>query len=521
LKPVTEYSLLVAMLIALGAALVHQAEALGITVDEPSHLLSAHLYWQGADRLAPRDMPPLIKIVGGWIPGLFGLPDMTTDPSWAQQHEWPISSAMLLRMRPAEIQPLIRAARLPFILFPLLTTALLWWWARQLFSPSTALTLAAIFACEPTSLGHGAFFKNDHAATFGYLLFWVLAWRYWLLPSTGRAAALGAAACVAILAKLSMLILPPIGLLILALRRASVKQFGAFAGTVYLGAAVACQFDPTLQLLRDGVRSIVDSSATANPVWLDGRVIEGGDRGYFPRALVYKLPLTLLFFSVCSLGYVLYRIAVKRLGFFAGRPAIVMALLAGAVYLTAASFNSIQFGVRLILPIWPYLLILGGLLLTALPPVFRPAFQIMLVGGVLFASVSTYPRGAAYFNGFSRTTRQAADKLADSNLDWGQDLPSLARYMEQEHVGYVKLAYFGNDLPSRWLPGARHELLALPWQPGFVKDATFKPSPGLYAISPNCLTGHFFPKGYRDYFARFRSKRPYGYAGSFLIYLIE
>ena len=517
----TEYSLLVALLIALAAALVHQAGALGITVDEPSHLLSAHLFWQGADHLQPRDMPPLIKIVGGWVPGLLRVPDMRNDPAWSQQHEWTISAAMLRRLKGPEIQSLISTSRLPFIVFPLLTTALLWWWARQLFSPSTALTLATIFAFEPTSLGHGVFFKNDHAATFGYLLFWVLAWRYWLIPTTGRTMALGAGACVAVLAKLSMMMVPPLGVAIIILRRAPLKHAVLFLGVLYGGALAACQFDPRLQLIWDGTMAILRSSNSPNPVWLNGRIIEGGDRTYFLRALGDKLPLSLLFFSICSLGYVVYRIAVRRRQFFVGRPAIAMALLAGLIYLTAASFNSIQFGIRLILPIWPYLLILCGLLLTAIPAVIRPAFQAIVLAGVLLASYAIYPRGIAYFNGFTKTEREALGKLADSNMDWGQDLPSLARYMQNEQVGFVKLAYFGNDIPSRWLDPAKHEFIAMPWQPDFVKGPVLKPEPGLYAISANCLTGQFFPREYRNYFSRFRRMKPYANAGSFFIYLID
>jgi len=523
LKPATEYTLLVAILAALATALFHQAGALGITVDEPSHLLSAHLYWQGQDTLQPRDMPPLIKIVGGWVPGRFALPDFRDDPTWKQQHEWPISVAMLRQMKGPDIQALIQASRWPFLLFPLLSTALLWWWGRQLFSPSTALTLAAIFAFEPTSLGHGAFFKNDHAATFGYLLFWVLAWRYWLAPTAGRAAAMGAGACVAALAKLSMMIAPPLGLLVLLLRRPPgwLRQVGIFLGVIYLGALVACQFDPRLKLLTEGVAAIARSTAAPNSVWFNGHVHPGGDRTYFLRALSLKLPLTLLFFTMCAAGFVLYRIAIKRERYFQGRPAIAMALAAGVIYLTAASLSSLQLGIRLILPVWPYLLVLCGLLLTAIPAVLRPAFQIVVLVGVLLSTYSIYPRGISYFNGFTRNERNFVDKLSDSNFDWGQDLPSLARYMEKEQVGFIKLAYFGNDFPSRWLPLSKFELMAIPWQANFVRDPVLKPEPGLYAVSANCLTGQFFPVPYRDYFSRFRRKKPYAVAGSFFIYLVE
>lgn len=511
------------ILAVLAAALAQQAGALGISVDEPSHLLSAHLYWQGADRLQPRDMPPLIKIVGGWVPGRFALPDPRQDASWQQQHEWPISTNWMRRMRGPDLQALMRASRLPLIVFPMLTTTLLWWWARQLFSPSTALTLAAIFAFEPTSLGHGAFFKNDHAATFGYLLFWVLAWRYWLSPSPPRAAALGAGAAVALLAKLSLLIALPLGLLVILWRRPAelLRHLGLFAVVTYLSAFVACQFDPRLQLLTDGVAAILRSGGAKNGVWLNGHIHPGGDPTYFLQALSLKLPVTLLFFTLCATGFVAYRIGRRRWAYFEGRPAIAMALTAGCLYLGAASLTSLQFGIRLVLPIWPYLLMLGGLLLTAIPAALRPAFQAVVLVGVLLASYSIYPRGASYFNAFTRNERNFVEKLADSNFDWGQDLPSLARYIQEEQVGFIHVAYFGNDFPNRWLPPGKHELMAMPWQANYVRAPVLKPEPGLYAVSANCLTGQFFPEGYREYFSRFKRRKPYAVAGSFFIYLIE
>ena len=62
------------ILVGLAAALVAQAWMTGVPIDSPSHVLSSYLYWHGADRLEPRDMPPLIKLAAGWVPALIGLP---------------------------------------------------------------------------------------------------------------------------------------------------------------------------------------------------------------------------------------------------------------------------------------------------------------------------------------------------------------------------------------------------------------------------------------------------------------
>jgi hypothetical protein len=50
----------------------------------------------------------------------------------------------------------------------------------------------------------------------------------------------------------------------------------------------------------------------------------------------------------------------------------------------------------------------------------------------------------------------------DSNLDWGQDLKSLKKYLDENGIKRISLSYFGADSPKRygieydWLPS--HEL---------------------------------------------------------------
>ncbi len=70
----------------------------GVTVDEPGHLVGGRLYWEGADTLKPGDMPPLIKIVGGWAPYLFDLP-LPDDLGHVgdKRREWEVALAMLER----------------------------------------------------------------------------------------------------------------------------------------------------------------------------------------------------------------------------------------------------------------------------------------------------------------------------------------------------------------------------------------------------------------------------------------
>lgn len=527
------------LLAALSGALVYEAKHTGITADEPSHLLSAGLYWRGADTLKPRDMPPLIKIVGGWPSRLLPWPDLTADGAgWATQHEWVISQSVLRRMPFEVLDRWVFYSRLALIVFPLLTTILIWKWGRELFSPGIGLILAALFACEPTALGHGALFKNDHAATFGLLVFAYAAWRYWRAPGAKAAAWLGVATLLAVLAKLSLLILPPVAMLLAARRPRHLLLISA---VMYLGAIAACQFDarrispaelavlerdsqisrvfvaaahigaivPIPQLLWQGVIAIAKSNATDNAIWLLGQVHNDGHPAYFALALLLKTPLALQALFATSLAAAIVWRRPSRDVWFLVAPA--------GAYFLIASFSALQFGVRLVLPCLPFALLFCGFLLQQVRREWALAALLFAAG----SSARAFPLGLSYFHEGIADRHRVLHYLSDSNVDWGQDLPRLASFVQREQVQQISVAYFGNDNISRWLP--QHvEMIPVPWSRDWAGPEHFIPKPGLYAVSGSLITGHFFLRRYREYFAYFRDHQPVAIVGgSIFIYLVD
>jgi hypothetical protein len=489
------------LLLLYTAALVYEASVTGITADEPSHLLSAHFYWQGHDTLAPRDMPPAIKIVGGWVPQFFNLPDPAGDAAaWATQHEWFVMNGIIKRMPGKLLGDLFFWSRLPLLIFPLLTVTLLWHWGRELFTPWTALTLAALYALEPTALGHGCLFKNDHASALGLLAF---AWRashWWRSPTWPNALYLSLAVAFAILTKLSLLVLIPLGFALLWKR-----PLAAFAllPIVYAITLAACQFelDRTWWMPKpyvDGVTAIVNSNATPNAVWFWGQHRPGGDWRYFLGAALVKSPLPLL---------ALLALAAARV-----RSPFLWA--PGLGYLALASATSLHFGFRLVLPCLPFAVLACG---------YAPAIaRYAALPALALITALNFPLGLSYFNLIGGPPEKAWFYLADSNIDWGQDLPSLATVARRAQIQWISTYYFGNDQPRRFLAPGKFEVVAPPWSPQFAKGNVLEPAPGLYAVSANMLTGHFFAPAYRDYFRRFRERKPYAVAGGgIFLYLIE
>ena len=107
------------LLILLFAAVAFEAWKLGPTVDEPSHILSSWLWWHGRDRLYPRDVPPLIKIVGGSAIANLPLP-LAPDlgkPGDTRQ-EWVEAAALFGKLPARDLQSFLFRARLPPIVRP-------------------------------------------------------------------------------------------------------------------------------------------------------------------------------------------------------------------------------------------------------------------------------------------------------------------------------------------------------------------------------------------------------------------
>jgi len=102
------------------------------------------------------------------------------------------------------------------------------------------------------------------------------------------------------------------------------------------------------------------------------------------------------------------------------------------------------------------------------------------VSWISFASTSDPaggPRGGSRF-------------LLDSNLDWGQDLARLGRFLEREGQPRIALAYFGTADPSAYGIEFGKLLLVHDFDPRVPPSA---PSPGdLVAVSVNLLHGLYY-----------------------------
>jgi hypothetical protein len=148
-------------------------------------------------------------------------------------------------------------------------------------------------------------------------------------------------------------------------------------------------------------------------------------------------------------------------------PAAVLLLPVG-VYLGISMLNHTNIGNRHILPVYPFLIVFAASAaqrLGAGPRPWRNAAVALLLLWLALGTVRVCPDFLAYFNELAGGPAGGHRYLADSNLDWGQDLKGLARYRAEHPEDPLFVSYFGAADP-------RHYLRDVEYLPGFfpVRD---------------------------------------------------
>lgn len=232
----------------------------------------------------------------------------------------------------------------------------------------------------------------------------------------------------------------------------------------------------------DGIIYQMEKSRTGQAAFLMGMHSDHGWWYFYPLAFLIKTPLsvTVMFIS----GVVLVVLRKKGDSFdilFLSAPIalifIFFSVAGGAI------------GARYLLPVYPFMFVLIGSLCLQGVVVRRVTY--CLAAWSVAATLSVSPHYLAYFNEAVGGPANGYKYLVDSNLDWGQDLIGLKKYMEENRVKRVSLSYFGADSPQRygidydWLPS--HYL----FNPEPEKGIAVKPGQ-LIAISVTNLQGVYF-----------------------------
>lgn len=527
--------------------------AFGVTsavVDEPAHLTSGYLALTQHDLRVNREHPPFVKILAA-LPLVPLHPVVPPDPPGAaprgsEDYEFDASRRFLYQANDAD--RLLSYARLSIVGLTLLAALALYLWARAVLGPLPALAALAMMVFEPNILAHGRLVTTDMGATLFTLATIACLERalnrrespfgaWWL--STGLFLGLG------LISRFSCVLLIPVMAVIAALigkDRPAIRLKGLCVslgialivvnGAYGLGNGGVTLFplaaDPVSgPLVTEPLASMTASplmrwtplplprlylegldlarwknSHVEGPGYLNGVISADGWWSWFLMALAMKTTLPLLILSAA--GFILLVAGARARG---GVERLVMLMVPffGLLALTTA-LSRAQIGLRYILPVVPFLCLAAGFAVGEMRRRSRGlalALAVPLIAWHAWAALSVYPYHLAYFNEAAGGPSRGFQHLVDSNLDWGQDLVGLKRYMTRQQIPSVHLYYFGTADP------AYYGIEQAPAGTG-----------GYFAVSATHLAGVYLPDP--GYLAPFREMAPTATIGhSILVYHLD
>ncbi len=536
-------TLLAAMALQMLAAGRHASAV----VDEPAHLAAGWLALTEGDWTVNREHPPFVKLLAA-LPLLALSPapgEMPHGPRGSEDFAFAYSRELLYRANDADT--LLRAARLPVILLTLAAGLALFLWTRAIAGERPAVLAVALFAFEPNLLAHGRLVTTDSAATLFVLSTAACLER--ALAATGKAlrlrwgAAAGLCLGLGLLSRFSLALMIPllaamaaldprrplrarlgVACVVLLLALVVVNAAYGFSGTLFplAGEAVAgpmlssplaaMEADAALRWMPLPVPRLwlegLDLARYKNrqvegPTYLNGGLSEEGLWSYFLLALGMKTTLPMLLLGVAGLA-LLARRGPRQAGLAAYILVPAVGLLALVTALTKA-----QIGLRYVLPVVPFLCIAGALAGDALlaregrARLAGRALVIMLCLWHAGSALAVHPHHLAYMNALAGGPDRPVPRLVDSNLDWGQDLIGLGRFMEERGLDSINLYYFGTADPDYY--GIRRNV---------------PPRPGWFAVSVTHMMGVYLPDP--EYLAPFRRMDPDATIGhSIRLYRLE
>ncbi len=505
------------------------------TMDEQNHIARGAAYLGTGDPRLSVEHPPLVNLLSALPVHWLLHPNLPLDTIWWEAGEWYHFADLFLWEVNADAEMIVFLARLPVMGLTLLLIGLVYRWAAGRFGPWGGLLAAAFCALDPNILAHGRLSTTDlGGAFFAFLAAYVL-WQALRRPSGWRIAGAGLAMGLAFAAKLSALVFGPIlavaalldgmpggpGRLRRLAGRAAMMAGIGLVGLLVVWGTYRFQVGPLGETglpvpapsyLR-GIRAVLGFAGGGRPGYLLGEVSTEGWWYYFPVAFGVKTPLATLAGVLIATALMFRR--PTRDDLFLLTPPLLFFLAS-----TAARLN---LGYRHLLPILPFLFVhLSRLPQPPSPPITQlpnyPIAQsssrvqrllpIVLSLWLALATLCIYPHFLAFFNFLGGGPERGWRVLADSNIDWGQDLKGLRAWMEREGVERVRLAWFGSARPEYY--GIAYDLLpGVPygfplWEnPPFNPEA---PEPGVYAISVSNLVGAALPNP--DLYAWFRAREP-------------
>ena len=541
------------LLVVMGLNFLSVLPRKNLTLDETIHI-PAGFYNLHGNLAINIEHPPLVKMLSA-LPLLFTHTQAAAVDPQREYSDYQIAQNFW-RANDAHYEALTFWPRVPMIAIALLLGALIFFCARRLFGPRTALLAAALYALEPTVLAHGRVVQTDIASALAYLLLSFALYFYLQTPNFRYALYVGLSAGLALSTKFSMVALAPfaivplLGLFIFAPRLGQKRGLVAaqlaiatvalimivnagyffhhpkqrYTLSFYDSGSSATTHQPLPELAGQafmavqhiipadfihGMLRVVVLDQARSPAGLLGMYSKEGWWYYFPVAFGLKTTIPFLLLSVVSIVWALWILFRKR------DERVLVLLVPIFSFAALAMMASTNIGIRHLLPVYPFLFIMGGAFLDHLLSYRRQRVMMAGILAVVLAwmgieAIRAYPDYLTYMNEFASRAPHWY-YLSDSNVEWGDDVKGLAAYLHERGEDTVSEAIWGFEILEKY--GIRKA------------DAPSNPDEAMtryVAVGASFLNGSVNPSRNPNDYAAYRELKPEKIiGGSIYVYRIR
>lgn len=358
------------------------------------------------------------------------------------------------------------------IILGVLLGCLVYRFSKDLFNRETGLFSLFIYVFSPTIIANSRLTVNDIASTLTMLFAIYSYYRYSIEKNNRDFLVLCLAVSAAMVTKFNSVILLP--LVMIGLIYTDGIKKGLFR-YLFLLCAVLCViniiygFDGTFKLkeldqdafgrmipfdfmegilyriysylplpefyLKSFIRLLMHN-VKGHSTYLAGNYSVHGWWYFFIVSFLIKTPLMIL----CATVFWFVRFFKK---FKLSKGEIFLCIFF-VVYFILSLRSRINIGHRHILPVYPVLFILlGGVYIEYRKIPLRKSIRILLVTSYILSTQIYFPHYLSYFNALVRP-QNGYKYLLDSNLDWGQDLLMMKKFLKRHNDPSLIFSYFGS-----------------------------------------------------------------------------
>jgi Dolichyl-phosphate-mannose-protein mannosyltransferase len=467
------------------------------TWDEGCHIFAGYSYWTRSDYGMNPEHPPLVKLVATTPLLIMSLKVPRIQDRFFKIEAFLDGTEFVFSN---DADAILFRTRVTAGIFSLLLALLVFLAAQEMFGTGAAFFALLLLVFEPNLLANGALVTTDVALScFMFATVYAL-YRYGKRPTIGRTMVIGLALGLAFASKHSALLLIPIVILLAvaevilgpmypqqsvdtkpdarrstgrpmqALRLMGSLVLAAIISIVILWALYGFRYsarpaglamNPPLSEYVHKLRPVEERIVTAVARWhaipegylygltdvrdisnvsssfLLGTIYPHGVWFYFPATFVIKSTLSFLLLLLLALGVVVTgRTNAWR--------EIIFLIIPPVTYFGQAMTSGLNIGVRHILPIYPFLVILCGAAAWNLIKCDKRWIAVIavLIAWHSVSSLRSFPVYMAYANEAWGGPSNTYNLLTDSNVDWAQQLPATREYLDKRGIKECWFAYF-------------------------------------------------------------------------------